>query len=132
MADMMQYDLVSPERSLASGQASEVRIPGSEGDMTAMPNHAPLITTLRPGVLTIVGTDGAQDYAVTGGFAEVTAAGASILAEKAVRTADMSAEEITSLVEDAENTLSNASGDAKDAATKYLADLQALRATLGV
>ena len=49
MADTMQFDLVSPEKSLASLAAREVQIPGSEGDMTAMPDHAPTITTLRPG-----------------------------------------------------------------------------------
>ena len=53
MADTMQFDLVTPERKLASGPVREVRIPGADGDMTAMPDHAPTITTLRPGVLTV-------------------------------------------------------------------------------
>ena len=51
MADTVQFDLVSPERLLSSVAAKEVQIPGAEGDMTALPDHAPLITTLRPGVL---------------------------------------------------------------------------------
>jgi len=50
MADTMQFDLVSPERKLASVTAREVRIPGADGDLTAMPGHAALITTLRPGI----------------------------------------------------------------------------------
>jgi F-type H+-transporting ATPase subunit epsilon len=50
MADEMNFDLVSPERSIASFLATEVQLPGSEGDMTAMPNHAPILTTLRPGI----------------------------------------------------------------------------------
>jgi F0F1-type ATP synthase epsilon subunit len=50
MADMMQFDLVSPERRLASLEVSEVRVPGADGDMTAMADHAPTITTLRPGM----------------------------------------------------------------------------------
>jgi F0F1-type ATP synthase epsilon subunit len=49
MAEMMQFDLVSPERKLASAQVRSVQIPGAEGDLTAMPQHAPTITTLRPG-----------------------------------------------------------------------------------
>jgi F-type H+-transporting ATPase subunit epsilon len=49
----MQFDLVSPERRLASLQASEVQIPGADGDMVAMPGHAPVITTLRPGILRV-------------------------------------------------------------------------------
>ena len=51
MADTMQFDLVSPERMLVSGTAASILIPGAEGDMVAMPDHAPVITTLRPGIL---------------------------------------------------------------------------------
>ncbi|MGL6181696.1 MAG: F0F1 ATP synthase subunit epsilon, partial [Aestuariivirga sp.] len=72
MADTMQFDLVTPERKLASLKVREVRIPGADGDLTAMPDHAPLITTLRPGVLSVVSAEGTQSYAVTGGFAEVS------------------------------------------------------------
>jgi len=53
MAETMQFDLVSPERNLASMQVASVQIPGADGQMTAMPNHAPVITTLRPGVLAV-------------------------------------------------------------------------------
>ena len=53
MADTMQFDLVSPERRLASAQVASVQIPGADGDMTAMPDHAPTITTLRPGILKV-------------------------------------------------------------------------------
>ena len=53
MADSLNFDLVSPERSLASFEATSVQIPGSEGDMTAMANHEPVLTTLRPGILSV-------------------------------------------------------------------------------
>lgn len=132
MADTMQYDVVSPERSLASGQASEVRIPGSEGDMTAMPDHAPVITTLRPGILTVVGADGTSEFVVTGGFAEVTAAGASILAEMAMPKSEVTAEVFGSLIEEAESAVQASADAANDLAVKYLADLQTLRGELGV
>ncbi len=132
MADTMQYDVVSPERSLASGQASEVRIPGSEGDMTAMPDHAPVITTLRPGILTVVGADGTSEFVVTGGFAEVTAAGASILAEMAMPKSEVTAEVFGSLIEEAESAVQATANAANDLAVKYLADLQTLRGELGV
>ncbi len=78
----MQFDLVSPERRLASLQASEVQIPGADGDLTAMPGHAPVITTLRPGILKVIGPDGSQDFVVTGGFAEITAEACTVLAER--------------------------------------------------
>ena len=71
MADTMQFDLVSPERRLASMQVTEVRIPGADGDMTVMASHSPTVTTLRPGVLTAIGPEGETEFAVTGGFAEI-------------------------------------------------------------
>ena len=89
MAEMMQFDLVSPERSLVSTLASAVQIPGAEGDLTAMPGHAPLITTLRPGILTVTGADGVSHYAVTGGFAEIGAGGPTVLAQRAYSCGDM-------------------------------------------
>ncbi len=89
MADMMQFDLVSPERRLVSVRATEVRIPGMEGDMTVMPGHAPVLTTLRPGVIKVVTAEGSTDYTVSGGFAEITGDACSVLAERSVTAADM-------------------------------------------
>ena len=89
MAATMQFDLVSPERRLASLAATEVQIPGKDGDMAAMPGHAPVITTLRPGVVRAVGVGGVTSYVVTGGFAEITATGISVLAEQAVPLQEM-------------------------------------------
>lgn len=132
MADTMQFDLVSPERSLASLQAASVQIPGADGDMTAMPDHAPTITTLRPGILTVNGPDGESSYAVTGGFAEISAEGTSVLAEKAIPTADVSAADMDALVATASDAAANATAETKDAAAKTLADMEALRAALGV
>jgi F-type H+-transporting ATPase subunit epsilon len=131
MADTMQFDLVSPERRLASVQAREVRIPGAEGDLTAMPGHAPLITTLRPGILRIVKGDGASDdYAVTGGFAEISVAGVTLLAEEALHVSEVTPEIVRGFVARAEEQLRAAkeSGhqDLVDDAAKLLADMVAL------
>ncbi|PTX56999.1 ATP synthase F1 subcomplex epsilon subunit [Litoreibacter ponti] len=124
MAEMMQFDLVSPERRLASVQASEVQIPGAEGDFTAMAQHAPVISTLRPGVLTVVTDVGSEQYLVTGGFAEVGAGGTSVLAERAFAKADVTAELMEELIKEA-----NMQRDAAntDAAAKYADDLVAAR-----
>ncbi len=127
MADTMQFDLVSPERLLASMQVAEVQIPGADGDLTAMPGHAPVITTLRPGILKVDGPEGAKDYLVTGGFAEVNAEGTSILAEKATPVTDAKAADLEPMIEAAQTAASEATGAARDAADKLLADLQALR-----
>ena len=69
MADTLQVDLVSPERKLASLSASAVTIPGIGGDFTAMPNHAPFLTTLRPGVVRVVAGSETREYVVTSGAA---------------------------------------------------------------
>ena len=86
MANTLQFDLVSPERKLASVQATEVQIPGTDGDMTAMEGHAATITTLRPGILKVIGPQGTQAFAVTGGFAEIGASAVTVLAERAIPT----------------------------------------------
>ena len=83
MADTMQFDLVSPERKLASLEATSVQIPGMGGDFTAMPQHAPFLTTLRPGVVRVQAGSETVEFVVTGGFAEVSPTAATILAEYA-------------------------------------------------
>ena len=97
----LQFDLVSPERRLASVEATEVQIPGADGDMTAMADHAPPITTLRPGILTVVHDKGSDAYVVSGGFAEITATGVSVLAEQALPQAEVTQEVYDQMVEDA-------------------------------
>ena len=128
MAGTLQFDLVSPERRLASVKASEVQIPGADGDLTAMEGHAPTITTLRPGILKAVSSEGTKAYVVTGGFAEISASGVSVLAERAVAMEDMTPALMEQLIADASEATAVASD--KDAADKALADLVALRAAV--
>ena len=130
MADTMQFDLVSPERKLASFAASEVLIPGSEGDMTAMPDHMPVITTLRPGIVRARGPEGEQEFVVSGGFAEITATSLSVLAEQAMPRADVTAEFMDALA--SENSVEPTTPAMQDVTVKNAADLAALRAEIGV
>lgn len=132
MADTMQFDLVAPERMLASMQASQVLIPGAEGDMTALPDHMPVITTLRPGVVTVTGPDGARDFVITGGFAEITPDGASVLAEHAVPREEVTAEMMAGFLAEAEAARDEATAGRQDAANKTVADIVALGEALGV
>lgn len=138
MADTMQFDLVSPERRLASAQVASVQIPGADGDMTAMQGHAPTITTLRPGILTVDGPDGQSQYVVTGGFAEITAAGVSVLAERALAKEDMTQETMDEIMEEARNmytktkeAFGNQPGPVDDAA-KLLSDMVAMGEHMGL
>ena len=83
------FDLVSPEKLLFSGDVEQVDVPGAEGDFGVLANHAPFVTTLRPGILTIYGADGAQKIVVLGGFVEVSAQGLTVLADVAETVEDM-------------------------------------------
>lgn len=127
----VQFDLVSPERLLASLKATEVQIPGADGDLTAMEGHAPTITTLRPGVLRAVGVDGSKAYAVTGGFAEITATGVSVLAERAMPVDEVTPALIDGLVAEAREQVAAAGAEARDDAEKLVSDLLALKAAAG-
>jgi|TARA_B110001450_G_C17560545_1_gene456573 F-type H+-transporting ATPase subunit epsilon len=132
MADTMNFDLVSPERSLASFAATEVLIPGSEGDMTAMFNHAPILTTLRPGLLLVSSADGVSEYVVTGGFAEVTPEGVTVIAERAMVKSDVTQADMDGIVSIAQVALDGANEVTQDAAIKMHADVVALAAALGL
>ena len=129
MAGSVQFDLVSPERRLASVSATEVQIPGADGDLTAMAGHAPTITTLRPGILKALSSEGVKSYVVTGGFAEISATGVSVLAERAVPVEEANAALFDALLAEARDTA--AVTEDKDAADKLVADMIALRAAVG-
>ena len=131
MADTMQFDLVSPERSLASLQVTAVQIPGADGDLTAMPNHAPLITTLRPGILTVESSQGTEKYVVTGGFAEIGES-LSVLAERALPASEVTQDVLDSFVTEAANARDNATPEMLDALAKQVTDIAAVAAELGL
>ncbi|MEM8978399.1 MAG: F0F1 ATP synthase subunit epsilon [Pseudomonadota bacterium] len=132
MADLMQFDLVSPERSLASLQVSEVQIPGADGDMTVMADHAPTITSMRPGVLTATGPDGSAEYLVTGGFAEIGMGSTSVLAERAIAKADVTQDLFNELMSEAKAAGEGASDEAADMANKLMADMAAAGQAMGL
>ena len=132
MADIMQYDLVSPARRLASGQATAVQIPGADGDFTAMANHAPTIATIRPGIVTVQGTLGVEKYVVTGGFAEISPEGASVLAERAIPVEEVTQDVIDEFVGAAKAALENATEETRDAFAKTVGDIALVASELGL
>ena len=136
MVNTMQFDLVSPERSLASLAVTAVQLPGADGDMTAMPDHAPTITTLRPGLLKVEAPEGSNEYLVTGGFAQINGDSMSVLAEKAVPVAEVTRSHLDDLVAEAHVSHDTAmAGDDQtlvDDAAKLLADMEALGTHMGL
>ena len=86
MADTFTFELVSPERLLSSGKVAMVVVPGTEGDFGVLPGHAPMMSTIRAGIVEVYVNEGSTPsarYEIDGGFAEVTPEGLTILAEKA-------------------------------------------------
>jgi F-type H+-transporting ATPase subunit epsilon len=79
----LHFELVSPEKLLFSGSVEQVDVPGVEGDFGVLEEHAPLVATLRPGILTVHMSDGAQRIVVLGGFAEVSEKGLTVVADLA-------------------------------------------------
>ncbi len=132
MADKISFDLVSPEQLLLSEEAEMVTIPGAEGDMGVMAGHMPLITTLRPGVISVSGgPDANQRFIVLGGFAEVNQTKVTVLAEEAIPAADFTQAVLDSRIALATEDLNQAKSDAeKTAKQSYLDNLTMLRAAV--
>ena len=92
MAELLDFELVSPERRLAKAKVAMVVVPGVEGDFGVLPGHAPMMSTIRPGAIAIHEADGGpatMRFFIDGGFAEVTETGLPILAEKATPVAEI-------------------------------------------
>ncbi|MBE3637541.1 ATP synthase F1 subunit epsilon [Mangrovicoccus algicola] len=121
-AETFQFDLVSPERSLASFQASAVQLPGSEGDLTAMAGHWPMITTLRPGMARVTVDGNVLEFAVVGGFAEITAGNVTVLAERAFEKGDEARAALEKMLADARTEAEAAKGPERDIATELVYD----------
>jgi F-type H+-transporting ATPase subunit epsilon len=97
------FELVSPEKLLFSGEVEQVDVPGAEGDFGVLAQHAPLVTTLRPGILTVHAAGGAQKIVVLGGFAEVSADGLTVLADVAESVEDFDRSVVTERINELEN-----------------------------
>ncbi len=133
MADPFQFDLVSPERLLMSEKAAQVVVPGSEGQFTVLIGHAPVMTTLRPGVVDVTLAAGKRERIfVRGGFADVNADGLTILAEQAIPLADLDAETLGKEIRNAEEDLADAKDEtARAAAASRRDQLKEVQAELG-
>jgi F-type H+-transporting ATPase subunit epsilon len=129
----MHFDLVSPERLLISAEVDQVDVPGSEGDFGVFAGHAPVMTTLRPGVLSIVTAGRSPEkFFVRGGFAEVTLQGLTVLAEEAMPLAELNAATLDQRIQNAEEDITDAKdAAARDRAQTTLNQLRELRSALG-
>ena len=131
MAEHITFHLVSPERKLASIEAKSVVVPGIEGDITLLPNHADFLTSLRPGILVVEDSVTVQEFLVTGGFVEVSESIATVLAEKAVPKAEVDRTFLGHFIEEAEEEVNNSSESQRARADLRLNDLRTLASSLG-
>jgi F-type H+-transporting ATPase subunit epsilon len=119
---MVRVEIVSPERLILSEEAGAVSVPGSEGYFTVMGDHAALLTTLKPGFVTVGEGGDAHRYYVEGGFADVSPSGVTILADSARTAADFSPAEIEAALRKAEEALAAAEGIEDRDAAQYILD----------
>ncbi len=131
MADKLKFNLVSPERELMSAEVNQVDIPGTEGWIGVLPNHAPLMATLAPGMVKIrTGSDEKRIF-VRGGFAEISPAGLTLLAEEAMPAEELDADAIARRIRHAEEDLADADTDEKKLAAQQSLDrMKELQAAL--
>ncbi|MDI6837035.1 MAG: F0F1 ATP synthase subunit epsilon [Rhizobiaceae bacterium] len=132
MADNFNFELVSPERLLLSEKVSEVVIPATEGEMTVMANHAPTMTTIKPGVVSVKSASGQTSrYVVFGGFADILPTGCTLLAESAVEMSELNRETLVKRIEAAKADLDKAdNAEHKTKLEQYLAELTHLNGAI--
>jgi F-type H+-transporting ATPase subunit epsilon len=127
----LHFEFVSPERVLFSGDVDQVDLPGVEGDMGILAEHAPLVTPLRPGIITIFNGGARESVVVIGGIAEVSPAGLTVLADKATPRDDFDTAMLAAEIKDAEEDLADASEEAqRDKLARRLEQLKTLQAAL--
>ena len=112
----VSFRLVMPERELLATEADMVVVPGSEGDFGVLPGHAPLISTVRPGVLEVFqGNKVERRFLVAGGFAEATPERCTVLADEALPFEQVTSEQLAERERAAERDLVDAATDAEKA-----------------
>jgi F-type H+-transporting ATPase subunit epsilon len=127
----LQFELVSPDKLLFKGEAESVLVPGSEGDFLVLRDHAPVMTSLRPGVVDIdEGGGKSQRYFVRGGFADVNPAGLILLAETAIPARDLTSDWINVQIKNAEEDFADADEKGKLAAQEKVDRLKEIKESM--
>ena len=131
MADKLHFDLVSPERRLFSGDVDHVVVPGEEGEFGVLPNHAPFMSVIRTGAITVLNDGGSEKTFIHGGFAEVTPEGLTILAEEAIPLSEIDAAKLAQDIADTREDIGLAKSDEEREETELkLSKLEAMQAAL--
>ena len=127
----LHFEFVSPESVLFSGDVDQVDLPGIEGDLGVLPGHAPMVTLLRPGIVTIMREGQRQQVVVVGGFAEMGPGGLTVLADRAGSREDFDLEALAEDITHAEEDVADCKDDAqRDKLVRRLDQLRGLQAAL--
>jgi F-type H+-transporting ATPase subunit epsilon len=127
----LHFEFVSPETVLFSGDVDQVDLPGIEGDLGVLPGHAPMVTLLRPGIVTIMREGRREPVVVVGGFAEMGPGGLTVLADRAGSREDFDLDMLATDITSAEEDVADCKDDAqRDKLTRRLDQLRALQAAL--
>jgi len=127
----LHFEFVSPETVLFSGDVDQVDLPGIEGDLGVLPGHAPIVTLLRPGIVTIMREGRREPVVVVGGFAEMGPGGLTVLADRAGSREDFDLDTLANDITAAEEDVADCTDDAqRDKLTRRLEQLRALQAAL--
>ena len=127
----LHFEFVSPESVLFSGDVDQVDLPGIEGDLGVLPGHAPMVTLLRPGIVTIVREGQREPVVVVGGFAEMGPGGLTVLADRAGAREDFDLVSLADDIRDTEEDVADCKDDAqRDKLVRRLDQLRALQAAL--
>jgi F-type H+-transporting ATPase subunit epsilon len=127
----LHFEFVSPESVLFSGDVDQVDLPGIEGDLGVLPGHAPMVTLLRPGIVTIMREGRREPVVVVGGFAEMGPGGLTVLADRAGAREDFDLESLADDIRDTEEDVADCKDDAqRDKLVRRLDQLRALQTAL--
>src|SRR6202166_3703936 len=131
MADLLHLEFVSPESVLFSGDVDQVELPGAEGDLGILPGHAPLVTALRPGIVTVFREGARLPIVVIGGFAEVTPAGLTGVAARAGPRDEFDTAILAAEIKDTEEDVADTADEhSRDKLARRLDQLKSLQAAL--
>jgi F-type H+-transporting ATPase subunit epsilon len=125
------FELVSPEKIAFAGEVDQVDVPGAEGDFGVLAGHAPVVATLRPGIMVVTTAGNKQQFVVLGGLAEVSAKGLTVLADVATSVAELDRDALAKTIEQMEADIERAvESDALDREIARLDHFKAIQQRL--
>ncbi len=123
MSELFRFELVSPEKLVLAAQVQQVQVPGTEGDFGILSGHAPVMTSIRPGVLEVTTRSGnAKRFYVRGGFAEADPDGLVVLAQQSIDLDDLNAGDLQQEIRNMEEDVADANSDEQKNKAQFALD----------